>query len=87
MLASAPSNIATLISSKDASLDNTFGAWFETATTGTNKGVLHLFGDTNAAVGATNIAPALVDIVIGPNSSGTFSLADLIYQLPTPVVI
>jgi hypothetical protein len=87
LLAPAPSNIATLISSKDASLDNTFGAWFETATTGTNKGVLHLFGDTNAAVGATNIAPALVDIVIGPNSSGAFSLADFIYQLPTPVVI
>jgi hypothetical protein len=87
LLASAPNNIAALISSKDASLDNTFGAWFEPATSGTNKGVLHLLGDTNAAVGSTNIAPTLVDIVIGPNSSGTFSLADLIYQLPTPVVI
>jgi hypothetical protein len=82
-----PANIATLISSKDVSLDNKFGAWFEAATSGTNKGVLHLFGDTDAAVGATHIAPNLVDIVIGANSTGTFSLADLVYQLPTPVVI
>lgn len=87
MLASTPSNIAALISSKDASLENKFGAWFEAATTGTNKGVLHLFGDIDAAVGAGHIAPNLVDIVIGANSTGTFSLADLVYQLPTPAVI
>ena len=87
MLAPTPSDIATLITSKDASLDNKFGAWFEAATTGTNKGVLHVFGDTDAAVGAGRIAPYLVDIVIGANSTGTYSLADLFYQLPTTVVI
>ena len=87
MLASTPANIAALISSKDASLDNKFGAWFEAATTGTNKGVLHLFGDSDAAVGADHISPYLVDIVIGANSTGTYSLVDLFYQLPPTVVI
>jgi hypothetical protein len=87
MLAPSPSGIADLITSKDASLDNKFGAWFDVATTGTNKGVLHVFGDTDAAVGAGHIAPYLVDIVIGANSTGTYSLADLFYQLPTTVVI
>ena len=87
MLASTPANIAALISSKDASLDNKFGAWFEAATTGTNKGVLHLFGDSDAAVGADHISPYQVDIVIGANSTGTYSLVDLFYQLPPTVVI
>ncbi|WP_350296404.1 Ig-like domain-containing protein [Limnohabitans sp. Rim8] len=87
MLAPTPSDIATLITSKDASLDNKFGAWFEAATTGTNKGVLHVFGDNDAAVGAGRISPYLVDIVIGANSTGTYSLADLFYQLPPTVVI
>ena len=87
MMSTAPTNIAALITSKDISLDNKFGAWFEAATTGTNKGVLHLLGDTDAAVGTGHVAPSQIDIVIGANSSGTFSVTDLTYHLASAQVI
>jgi hypothetical protein len=80
ILSTVPDGIAALIAAKDASLDNKFAALFEPDTTGVNKGTLRLFGDTDPAMGTGHIAPAQIDIVLGANSSGSFSLSDLVFN-------
>jgi hypothetical protein len=80
ILSTVPDGIAALIAAKDASLDNKFTALFEPDTTGVNKGTLRLFGDTDPAMGTGHIAPAQIDIVLGANSSGSFSLSDLVFN-------
>ena len=75
-----------LVSGNSATLDNVAGYVFEAATSGTNKGTLHLIIDKDAATGAGHVNLVQLDIVLGANSTG-FNVADLISAGPAKPVI
>ena len=76
----------TLVAGNSATLDNVAGYVFEAATSGTNKGTLHLIVDKNAAIGTGNVSLVQIDIVLGANSTG-FAVTDLITTTASKPVI
>jgi hypothetical protein len=76
----------SLVASNSATLDNVAGYFFEAATSGTNKGTLHLILDKNAATGTGNVDLVQISIVLGASSTG-FNVTDLITAPPSIPVI
>ena len=75
-----------LVASNSATLDNVGGYFFEAATSGTNKGTLHLVLDKDAATGTGHVNLVQLDIVLGATSTG-FSAADLMATIASKPVI
>ena len=76
----------SLVAGNSSTLDNVAGYFFEAATSGTNKGTLHLIFDKDAATGTGHVNLVQISIVLGAGSTG-FSVADLITVPPGIPVI